>query len=664
MNHSATYSPEDNKLRLYPACRLSKEDYDRVRGHGFIWAPKQELFVAPMWTPDRQDFLLEFCDLEEIGDEDKSLVERQEERAERFSDYSDSRKDDAEHAHKAVSAIADNIPLGQPILVGHHSERHARRDAEKIENGMRRAIKMWDQAQYWKDRAAGALRLARYKERPDVRYRRIKRIEADKRGSERSKAKAEGMLKMWSRPDITLEKARAMAGGSEAGYLACVDYQHEGASYVSHWSAYDVLKPDEDRYAACPSWTVAQVVARAHEVYPRTIAHYDRWIAHYDNRLAYERAMLGEQGGTAADKFALAVGGRVLVRGEWKVINRLNRSGGQLVSVSLLGYFRSIGVEEIGQYQEPTAEDSAKLKGLLTKPPMCNYPGQGLLVKRLYSSGEFEAPADCAPITQAQWDGKHADYKGSRVIEPVGQVGRHRVRYGMFGKDHQYLPVYITDAKIKNPPSVEASPASPQFAKKFSEDPNPKWTAPKKEEGSEKFEALREVAAAGVKVVISPQLFPTPPDLAKRLVELLYVEPGQDVLEPSAGTGALLVAFGTINLGRLVAVEVNLHLADNLAKSFPLAEVYRQDFLETNGDLGKFDRIVMNPPFTHGEDIKHIKHAIGLLKPGGRLVALCAAGHKQRKELEPICDEWIDLPAGSFAESGTNVNVAIVIKNI
>lgn len=113
---TATYSPEDNKLRLYPLARLSKDLYERVHAAGFIWAPKQELFVAPMWTPSREALLVELCG--EVGDEDKSLVERAEERSERFEDYSESRADDARQARQAVSAIADNIPLGQPILVG------------------------------------------------------------------------------------------------------------------------------------------------------------------------------------------------------------------------------------------------------------------------------------------------------------------------------------------------------------------------------------------------------------------------------------------------------------------------------------------------------------------------------------------------------------------
>ena len=176
---TATYSPEDNKLRLYPFARLGKEDYERFKAAGFKWAPRQELFVAPMWTPGRADLLMETCG--DIGDEDTSLVDRAEERSGRFEGYSDNRAADAQRASDGVKAIADGIPFGQPILVGHHSERHARRDAQRIENGMRKTVKMWETSEYWTRRAAGALHHAKYKERPDVRARRIKKIEASKR---------------------------------------------------------------------------------------------------------------------------------------------------------------------------------------------------------------------------------------------------------------------------------------------------------------------------------------------------------------------------------------------------------------------------------------------------------------------------------------------------
>ena len=72
MSMSATYSPEDNKLRLYSLHRLDAETYARVSGAGFKFAPKQDLFVAPMWTPGREDLLIELCG--EIGDEDSCAV--------------------------------------------------------------------------------------------------------------------------------------------------------------------------------------------------------------------------------------------------------------------------------------------------------------------------------------------------------------------------------------------------------------------------------------------------------------------------------------------------------------------------------------------------------------------------------------------------------------
>ncbi len=116
MNYTATYSPEDNKLRLYTSTRLDAETYARVKAAGFSYAPKQELFFTPMWTPQREDLLLELCG--EIGDEDTSLVERAEQRSERFSEYSDKRAEDADRAHQTVNRITDGIPLGQPILIG------------------------------------------------------------------------------------------------------------------------------------------------------------------------------------------------------------------------------------------------------------------------------------------------------------------------------------------------------------------------------------------------------------------------------------------------------------------------------------------------------------------------------------------------------------------
>jgi protein-L-isoaspartate O-methyltransferase len=157
------------------------------------------------------------------------------------------------------------------------------------------------------------------------------------------------------------------------------------------------------------------------------------------------------------------------------------------------------------------------------------------------------------------------------------------------------------------------------------------------------------------------------------MVKLLDPQPGNDILEPQAGTGALINPLADLSCW-ITAVEINAALADQLRTRWetgnngtdrkPICvKVVCADFLECNGNLGKFDRIIMNPPFVNAVDIKHITHAIGFLKPGGRLVALCANGHRQREQLKPLADYWEDLPSGSFSEQGTNVDVALLVIN-
>ena len=657
MRHTATYSPDDNKLRLYPASRLDAETYARVKAAGFKWAPKQELFVAPAWTPSREDLLIDLCG--EIDDEDKSLVERQEERAERFETYSEKRLDDANRAREAVSQIADNIPLGQPILIGHHSEKHARRDAEKIENGMRKAVKLWETSKYWTDRAAGALAHAQYKELPAVRHRRIKGIEADLRKAKKSREESERLAAAWSKV-TTHEQAFALAGR---------EYVYVDNSDGHHWTAYDVLRPAEERYQACPSMDFEQVKQAVASSCARSIAHCDRWIAHYENRLAYENAMLNEQGGIKADAFKLEIGGQVLNKwGDWSTILRLNKdTTGRINSVSTNNpkYPRVVDVETIKDYRPPTKEIVEKVKSATTLPPLCNYAADGFY-----------------PITQAQWDDCHKDYRGTsqRASE---KYARHRVRtmdnFRLRSYGHKVASqwgrsfVYITDAKTKLPPGAEhqPEPVSLPLEKDLAtiEAQTARIVANREKreaEEQEPFALMRESLRGGVKTVSAPQLFPTPRELADKVVALAKIEHTHRILEPSAGTGNLVAAVMRRDpCATVQAVEINYNLHSALHERFGRGnyncDVTQGDFLAMNGELGTFDRVVMNPPFENGADIKHILHARGKLNPGGRLVAICANGPRQREQLQPIATEWHDLPAGSFAEQGTQVNTAIVI---
>jgi len=599
---SATYSPEDNKLRLSFATRLPKELYERVRASGFFWAPKQEIFVAPMWTPARESLAVELCG--EIGDEDKSLVERAEERADRFDDYSASRADDADRAHKAVETIAGGIPFGQPLLVGHHSEKHARRDAEKIENGMRRAVKMWETSVYWTQRAAGAIRAAKYKERPDVRARRIKGIEADKRKQERARADAEKALRFW-RGEMKLvnratgeklqlvisEENRAEihkllggALGDPCGRFNVV--QREGGASWEGWSAWNVLEPDETRYKACPACTVEQCRVAAEQAFTREIERCQRWINHYENRLTYERAMLADAGGIATDKTGPEKGGACRCwaspTGGWSYIQKVNK-----VSVTVFDNWGN------GNGNFPRTIPFDKCFHLMT-------------------AAQVQAARDCG-----------------NLVEMGDKTG-----FALRGSGMEAAAVHALPDK-----TAEA------------------------EKGAA-FDAMKDTLKAGVQVVSAPQLFPTPREMAGRMAETADLFAGEKVLEPSAGTGNLIEAIISQGIFKsdICAVEINKPLADKLQTS--AGRVVCGDFLEQNGNLGKFDKIIMNPPFGNGADIQHILHARKFLNPGGLIVALCANGPRQREALQPIAASWEDLPAGSFKESGTGVNVALLtIKN-
>lgn len=87
------------------------------------------------------------------------------------------------------------------------------------------------------------------------------------------------------------------------------------------------------------------------------------------------------------------------------------------------------------------------------------------------------------------------------------------------------------------------------------------------------------------------------------------------------------------------------------------------DFLRCSAETlwGEFDKILMNPPFEDGADIRHIQHARKMLKPGGTLVAICANGPRQRKVLMDEAEHWEDLPAGTFKDQGTMVNTALLV---
>jgi phospholipid N-methyltransferase len=132
-----------------------------------------------------------------------------------------------------------------------------------------------------------------------------------------------------------------------------------------------------------------------------------------------------------------------------------------------------------------------------------------------------------------------------------------------------------------------------------------------------------------VRVEVVPNLFPTPTWLAERMVELAEIERHHRVLEPSAGTGCILRHL-VHRTDHVSAVELNVNLVRTLRDQFETGDghcvVYQADFLEHHSHIG-YDRIVMNPPFGEGADMRHIAHAGTLLAQGAGSSRSAAPAH-------------------------------------
>ena len=193
--------------------------------------------------------------------------------------------------------------------------------------------------------------------------------------------------------------------------------------------------------------------------------------------------------------------------------------------------------------------------------------------------------------------------------------------------------------------------------------------------GDDPSSALEQVLLTGE--ITGPKdfgFFVTPPDLARRLVELAELTPTCTVLEPSAGHGALAEeAAKVVGRTRIQCVELldsNVKVLTGLGFA-----VHQADFLGMSGFSMPFDCAIMNPPFSvQGDsqaDVSHVVHAWGMVKPKGRLVAIMSAGvsfrdTKKSVAFRELVGQYGSIevnPEGSFVASGTNVNSVMIVLN-
>ncbi|TQK44454.1 methyltransferase family protein [Streptomyces sp. SLBN-118] len=161
--------------------------------------------------------------------------------------------------------------------------------------------------------------------------------------------------------------------------------------------------------------------------------------------------------------------------------------------------------------------------------------------------------------------------------------------------------------------------------------------------------------------------FPTPEPTVERLLDLAELEPGCEVLEPSAGRGAIAEAVAA--RGAVVdCVELDAARAEHIRAGGYARQVTTADFFSVQVRR-RYQRVIMNPPFAGRQDILHVERALRFVQPGGHLVAIMYGSltyRSDRRTKDFLARVWEargnlwELPADAFPA----VRVATVIAVI
>ncbi len=271
--------------------------------------------------------------------------------------------------------------------------------------------------------------------------------------------------------------------------------------------------------------------------------------------------------------------------------------------------------------------------------------------------------------------------KQARMLALVGSRMIYVARQAEIGKLPDYCDKLITKAvflRLAEPPDWPSNEADKKFLARYGMGTAKQFEAvqayliDRVPDDDPPLESTVEYRIRALVLKDIPNFYPTPPDLAAQMVEMLGPIPfGATVWEPSAGTGALLDALFAANEDNfdLITFEIHPALRDILLrKEYPVSgyDVFGYECEERN----RPDYVLMNPPFYRGEDIDHVNHMWTILKPGGMLVSVVSSGSvtgtgKKQLAFRALVDEFGGyemLPAGTFDVQPfpTKVNTALV----
>lgn len=126
---------------------------------------------------------------EELKDERlKRFEERQNNRLNRYEELADKASEKSTVYFKRSSEMAECIPFGQPILVGHHSEKRDRNFRAKIHSTMGKSVEEMKKAEYYENKAASVGKGGISSDDPNAIEKLQSKLEALQQAQERMKA--------------------------------------------------------------------------------------------------------------------------------------------------------------------------------------------------------------------------------------------------------------------------------------------------------------------------------------------------------------------------------------------------------------------------------------------------------------------------------------------
>lgn len=141
------------------------------------------------------------------------------------------------------------------------------------------------------------------------------------------------------------------------------------------------------------------------------------------------------------------------------------------------------------------------------------------------------------------------------------------------------------------------------------------------------------ISAGTLPETVTHQFYPSSDNIARYIAAAVNCGPTDTVLEPEVGRADLL-AHINVSKENITCVDVSPFFVE-IVRAKGYANVVQADFIQwsnENSDV-KFDRIVMNPPYSEGRAKQHTMQALKHLKPGGILAAVLPAGYN--------VDDWI-----------------------